>query len=149
MASLNKWTGIGNLGADPEIRYMPNGDAVANFRIATSESWKDKQTGEKRESTEWHTLVAFRRLAEIIGEYAKKGSQIYVEGRLKTETWEKDGQKHYSTKVYVDVMKILGGRRDGESGQRSEITPAQNQQRSGPTPQSEGSFSDFEDDAPF
>ena len=127
MASVNKVILIGNLGADPEIRHMPNGDAVANLRIATSEQWKDKSTGEKKEATEWHTLVAYRRLAEIIGDYVKKGSQIYVEGRLKTEKWQdKNGNDRYTTKVNVDVMNLLGGRRDGENSSRNESAPAQN-----------------------
>lgn len=150
MASVNKVILIGNLGADPEIRHMPNGDAVANLRIATSEQWKDKSTGEKKEATEWHTLVAYRRLAEIIGDYVKKGSQIYVEGRLKTEKWQdKNGNDRYTTKVNVDVMKLLGGRRDGEKSSRNESTPAQNQQSSANSTSGGGVFDDFEDDIPF
>ena len=151
MASVNKVILIGNLGADPEIRHMPNGDAVANLRIATSEQWKDKSTGEKKEATEWHTLVAYRRLAEIIGDYVKKGSQIYVEGRLKTEKWQdKNGNDRYTTKVNVDVMNLLGGRRDGENSSRNESAPAQNQQRSAPAQNGGGgSFDDFEDSIPF
>ena len=98
MASINKVILIGRLGRDPEIRYTPNGDAVANFSIATSENWKDKNTGEKKEKTEWHRLVAFRRRAEIIGEYLTKGSLIYIEGKLQTREWDdKEGVKRYTT----------------------------------------------------
>lgn len=110
MSGVNKVILLGNIGRDPEVRYMPNGDAVTNFSVATSESWKDKSTGEKREATEWHNCVAFRRLGEIAGTYLKKGSKVYVEGKLKTETYEKDGSKRYSTKIIVDEIQMLGAR---------------------------------------
>ena len=107
---VNKVILIGNLGADPEVRYMPSGGAVANVRMATTEAWKDKQTGEQQERTEWHRITFYNRLAEIVGEYLRKGSQIYVEGRLRTRTYEKEGQTHYSTEIIADNMQMLGGR---------------------------------------
>ncbi|WP_018973895.1 single-stranded DNA-binding protein [Rudaea cellulosilytica] len=110
---INKVILVGNLGADPETRYMPNGNAVTSIRIATSESWKDKQTGEQQERTEWHRIEFFGRLAEIAGEYLKKGRQVYVEGRLRTDEYEKDGVKRYSTKIVADEMQMLGGREGG------------------------------------
>ena len=122
MASLNKVILIGNTGKDPEIRYMPNGKPVASFSIATSESWKDKATGEKKESTEWHNCTAFDKLAEIIGQYVKKGQPLYVEGRIKTEKYTKDGVEKYSTKILVNEIKMLGGGK-GEGGAK----PAQQQ----------------------
>lgn len=112
MASVNKWIGIGHLGKDPEVRYMPSGKSVANFSIACSESWKDKNTGEKQERTEWVNLTAFDKLGEICGKYLKKGAQIYVEGRLQTDKYDKDGQTHYSTKVIISDMKMLGKKDD-------------------------------------
>lgn len=113
---INKVILVGNLGQDPETRYMPSGGAVTNIRIATSESWKDKQSGEAKERTEWHTVVFFGRLAEIAGEYLKKGRQVYVEGSLRTRKWQgKDGQDRYSTEVVASEMQMLGGRGDGGS----------------------------------
>ncbi|OIT13587.1 single-stranded DNA-binding protein [Ralstonia solanacearum] len=116
MASVNKVIIVGNLGADPETRYMPSGDAVTNIRVATTDRFKDKGSGEMRESTEWHRISFFGRLAEVAGEYLKKGSQVYVEGRLKTRQWEKDGQKQYSTEIVAEQMQMLGGRQ-GNSGE--------------------------------
>ena len=116
---VNKVILVGNLGRDPETRYMTSGDAVVNVSIATSKQWRDRETGEDRSKTEWHRLVFFRRLAEIAGEYLKKGSQVYVEGELQTREWEKEGQKHYTTEVVVNEMQMLGGRGDvppGDSG---------------------------------
>ena len=114
---VNKVILIGNLGADPEVRYMPNGDAVATIRLATSESWKDKNTGEARERTEWHRVVFFRRLAEVVAQYLHKGSQVYVEGRLQTRKWQgQDGQDRYTTEVIVDIggaMRMLDSRGSG------------------------------------
>lgn len=126
MASVNKWIGIGNLGKDPEVRSMPNGKSVASFSIACSESWKDKATGEKKESTEWVNCTAFEKLADIIGQYLKKGKQVYVEGRLKTEKYEKDGQTKYSTKVVVSDMKMLGSKGESDSAPVSNGAPAAN-----------------------
>ena len=109
MASVNKVIIVGNLGKDPETRYMPNGEAVTNITVATSENWKDKTSGEKQEKTEWHRITFYRRLAEIAGEYLKKGSQVYVEGRLRTRKWQdKDGQERYTTEIEASEMKMLG-----------------------------------------
>ena len=116
MASVNKVILVGNLGADPETRYMPNGDAVANVRLATTESWKDKQSGEKREVTEWHRVVFYRKLAEIVGQYLKKGSSVYIEGRIRTRKWQdKEGQERYTTEIEATEMQMLGGR-SGQGG---------------------------------
>lgn len=117
MASVNKVIIVGNLGADPETRYMPSGDAVTNIRVATTDRYKDKASGEMKEATEWHRIAFFGRLAEIAGEYLKKGSSVYIEGRLKTRQWEKDGQKQYSTEIVADQMQMLGGRGEGGGGQ--------------------------------
>jgi single-strand DNA-binding protein len=113
---INKVILVGNLGNDPETRFMPNGNAVTNVSIATSESWKDKQSGQQQERTEWHRVVFFNRLAEIAGEYLKKGSKIYVEGSLRTRQWDKEGQKHYSTEVVGSEMQMLDGRNEGGMG---------------------------------
>jgi len=116
MASVNKVILIGNLGADPETRYLPSGDAVTNIRIATSEKWKDK-SGEQQEHTEWHRIAFFGKLAEIAGEYLKKGSPVYVEGRIRTRKWQdKEGQDKYSTEIVADRMQMLGGRGGGSGG---------------------------------
>ena len=160
MASVNKVILVGHLGKDPETRYMPNGDAITNATLATSESWKDKQTGEKKEQTEWHRLVFYRKLAEIAGQYLRKGSLIYIEGSLKTRKWQdKDGQDRYTTEITVNEMTMLGGRGDAGGGQSSS-EPQQRQQQQRPqgngggqqqrqsAPQSRG-FDDFEDDIPF
>ena len=110
---LNKVTLIGNLGADPEVKFMPNGDSVATINVATSKSWKDKATGEKKTSTEWHRVVFFRKLAEIAGQYLKKGSQVYIEGSLRTRKWQgQDGQDRYTTEIVADELQMLGGRPD-------------------------------------
>ena len=115
---VNKVILIGNLGKDPEVRYMPNGNAVANVTLATSESWKDKNTGETQERTEWHRVVFFRKLAEIVGEYVKKGSKIYVEGRLQTRKWQdQSGQDRYTTEIVANEMQMLGAR-GGDSAPR-------------------------------
>ncbi|AFL74410.1 single-stranded DNA-binding protein [Thiocystis violascens] len=119
MAGVNKVILIGNLGADPEVRYMPSGDAVANIRIATSESWKDRNTGEKQERTEWHNVVFFGKIAEIVKQYLHKGSKVYVEGKLRTRKWQgQDGQDRYTTEVVVDIngtMQMLDSRQGGGS----------------------------------
>ncbi|WP_238839847.1 single-stranded DNA-binding protein [Pseudomonas aeruginosa] len=117
---VNKVILVGNVGGDPETRYMPNGNAVTNITLATSESWKDKQTGQQQERTEWHRVVFFGRLAEIAGEYLRKGSQVYVEGSLRTRKWQgQDGQDRYTTEIVVDIngnMQLLGGRLGGSAG---------------------------------
>lgn len=133
---VNKVILVGNLGNDPEIRYMPNGGAVANITLATSESWRDKQTGENKEITEWHRVVIFGKLAEIAGEYLKKGSQIYIEGQLKTRKWQaQDGTEKYTTEVVVNVggtLQMLGGKQQG-AGNNTQPNSAQQrpQQQSG------------------
>ena len=114
---VNKVILVGNLGADPEVRFMPSGGAVANIRLATSESWRDKQTGETKENTEWHRVVFFNRLAEIAGEYLRKGSQVYIEGRIRTNKWQgQDGQDRYTTEIVANEMQMLGGRPGGGGG---------------------------------
>lgn len=117
---VNKVILVGNLGQDPEVRYMPNGGAVANITLATSESWRDKQTGENKEITEWHRVVLFGKLAEVAGEYLRKGSQVYIEGQLRTRKWQdQGGQERYTTEVVVNVggtMQMLGGRQGGNAG---------------------------------
>ncbi|MGH8415382.1 MAG: single-stranded DNA-binding protein, partial [Gammaproteobacteria bacterium] len=107
---VNKVILVGNLGADPETRYMPSGSAVTNIRIATTEAWKDKESGEQKERTEWHRITFYNRLAEIAAEYLRKGSQVYIEGKLRTRTYEKEGQTHYSTEIICDNMQMLGSR---------------------------------------
>ena len=146
MAGLNKVMLIGNLGRDPEVRYTPDGTAVANFSIATSREWKDKATGEKKERTEWHRIVAFRRLGEICGEYLSKGKQVYVEGQLQTRDWEdKEGNKRYTTEIVANNMTMLG--RAGDS--RSDV-PSQDFPSSDPVSQEKGSSGGAdEDDLPF
>jgi single-strand DNA-binding protein len=151
MASVNKVILVGNLGADPEMRYMPNGDAVCNIRMATTESWKDKQSGEKKELTEWHRVVFYRKLAEIAGQYLKKGSAVYLEGRLRTRKWtDKEGQERYTTEIEGNEMQMLGRREGaGEAPPReSSAAPAGNGQAK-PAAPAGGSFNDFEDDIPF
>lgn len=140
MASVNKWIGIGNLGKDPDVRYSASGDAICNFSIACTESWKDKATGEKKEQTEWVRISFFGKLAEICGQYLKKGSQVYIEGSLRTRKWtDKDGQERYTTEIKGDEMKMLGGRPEGQ-----ENKPSQPEQQK-PKPK----FYDLESDIPF
>jgi len=154
MASVNKVILIGHLGADPEVRYAPSGDAVCNIRMATTETWKDKVTGEKKEATEWHRITFFGRLAEIAGQYLKKGSQVYIEGSLRTRKWQdKDGQDRYTTEIRADEMKMLGSRPSaGDTPQQGSnpapppaAAPAKN---SAPARQS-APPADFDDDIPF
>jgi len=112
MSGINKVILVGNLGRDPETKYLPSGDPVTNFSIATSESWKGKD-GQKQDRTEWHNIVCFKRLAEIASEYLRKGSKVYVEGSLRTQSWEKDGQKHYRTEIVAREMQMLDGKSEG------------------------------------
>lgn len=156
MASVNKVILVGNLGADPETRFMPNGDAVANVRLATTESWKDKQSGEKREITEWHRVVFYRKLAEIVGQYLKKGSAVYVEGRIRTRKWQdKEGQERYTTEIEANEMQMLGGRSGGgasggeaEYGGSMPSSGAASSSRAAPAKKAP-SFEDMDDDIPF
>jgi single-strand DNA-binding protein len=146
MSSINKVILVGRLGADPEIRHTQGGEAVATLSVATSEKWKDKQTGEQKESTEWHRCVLWRRLAEIAQQYLAKGSQVYLEGQLKTRKWQdKDGQDRYTTEVQVREMKMLGGK--GDSQGRGGAYADEGRQGHGAGSQSP--TVDFEDDIPF
>lgn len=160
MASVNRVILIGNLGKDPETRYAPSGDAICNITLATTESWKDKASGEKREATEWHRVIFFGKLAEIAGQYLRKGSQVYVEGSLRTRKWQdKDGQDRYTTEIRADEMKMLGGKgegqQDGQQGgsQRHQASQPQQQARQQPKPQpnkpANGGGFDMDDDIPF
>src|SRR3990167_4209281 len=114
---INRVIIIGNVGQDPETKFLPSGEAVTNFSIATSESWKDKNSGERKDRTEWHKVVAFGRLAEIISEYAKRGSKLYISGSLRTRQWEKDGQKHYTTEIVANEMQLLDRKESDERNQ--------------------------------
>ena len=167
MASVNKVILIGNLGADPESRFAPSGDAICNIRLATTENWRDKSTGERREATEWHRVAFFGKLAEIAGQYLRKGSQVYIEGSLRTRKWQdQSGQDRYTTEIRADEMKMLGRReggdapmRGGEGGgwdagaqsapARQPAAPAQRAQPQSAPPQQSGGFGDFDDDIPF
>ena len=143
---VNKVILVGNLGADPEVKYMPNGNAVANVTLATSESWKDKQSGENREKTEWHRVVFFRRLAEIAGEYLKKGSQVYIEGKLQTRKWQdKNGNDRYTTEIIANEMQMLGGRGGGGSADFGGAAASQSAPAAAPA----ATTDDFDDDIPF
>jgi single-strand DNA-binding protein len=143
---INKVILVGNLGADPETRYMPSGSAVTNLSVATSESWKDKQTGEQKERTEWHKVAMFNRLAEVAAEYLRKGSQVYIEGKLRTRKWQdRDGNDRWTTEIIADEMQMLGGRGGGGGS-----APMGSGQDSGPpsSPPQTGP-DDFDDDIPF
>lgn len=125
MASINKVIIVGNLGRDPETKYMPSGDAICNIAVATTDKWKDKQTGEQKEQTEWHRIGFFGKLAEIAGQYLKKGSQVYIEGSLRTRKWtDKDGVEKYSTEIRADTMQMLGGKPTGETAPRQQVASA-------------------------
>ena len=179
MASVNKVILIGNLGKDPETRYAPSGDAICNITLATTDNWRDKATGEKREATEWHRVVFFGKLAEIAGQYLRKGSQVYVEGSLRTRKWQdKDGQDRYTTEIRADEMKMLGSRQGmggGDAPARNEGSygggggsrdaggyggggggggygggaPAPSAPPAPKKPAGGGGFGDFDDDIPF
>ncbi len=169
MASINKVILIGNLGRDPEVRYTPNGAAVCNVSVATTRNWKDKNSGDKVEETEWHRVVFYDRLAEIAGEYLKKGRPVYVEGRLKTRKWQdKDGKDNYTTEIVAEQMQLLGGREGGGGGgygggqggpedysQEAPSAPSRPAARPAPAPaprpapKSSTGFDDMDDDIPF
>ncbi len=144
---INKVILIGNLGQDPETRAMPSGGTVTNFTLATNESWKDKQTGEQKDRTEWHKVAMFNRLAEIAAEYLRKGSQVYIEGKLRTRKWQdRDGNDRYTTEVIADEMQMLGGRGGSGGGSSSYSGGGGSQDRGQPSaPPSD----DFDDDIPF
>lgn len=161
MASVNKVIIVGNLGRDPETRYMPNGDAVTNIAVATTESWKDKNSGEKKEVTEWHRVTFYRKLAEIAGQYLKKGSSVYIEGRLQTRKWtDKDGVERYTTEIISDSMQMLGGRPGAGGGSAamdddygSSAPPSRpassGAARPAAAPRPAANFNDMDDDIPF
>jgi len=152
MASVNKVILVGNLGRDPETRYLPSGDAITNITLATTDTWKDKATGEKKEATEWHRISFFGKLAEIAGQYLKKGSQVYVEGSIRTRKWtDKEGQERYTTEIRGDEMKMLGSRQGmgapassgGYDAEPADYAPAPAKNKPKP------SFDDLGDDIPF
>ena len=146
---INKVILVGNVGQDPETRYMPNGNAVTNISLATSETWKDKNTGEQQERTEWHRVTFYQRLAEIVAEYVKKGSKLYVEGRLQTRSWEQDGVKRYATDIIASEMQMLdsrGGSADSYSSGAGATPPQKN---TTPTQEAPADMDSFDDDIPF
>ena len=152
MASLNRVMLIGHLGRDPETRAMGNGDSVCNIAVATTESWKDKSSGERKEATEWHRVVLYRKLAEIAGEYLRKGAQVYIEGSMKSRTWtDKDGVERVTTEIIATDMRMLGakpegqGQQRGQQDQRSKQAPQSNRQQSRPAQ----NFDNIDDDIPF
>ena len=159
MASVNKVILVGNVGRDPEVRYMPNGTAVANFSIATSSRRKNKQTGETIEDTQWHRVTAYDRLGEIAAEYVKKGRQVYVEGRLKYGSFDKDGVTHYTTDIVITELQLLGGRQDGAPGDGGERQSSAPTRRATPAPAARApaaapaggpsGFDDMDDSIPF
>ncbi|MDH4172596.1 MAG: single-stranded DNA-binding protein [Betaproteobacteria bacterium] len=155
MASVNKVIVVGNLGADPETRYLPSGEAVTNIRVATTDRWKDKASGEMKEATEWHRIAFFGRLAEIAGEYLKKGSQVYVEGSLRTRKWQdKEGHDRYSTEIRGDVMQMLGSRAGAGEPRAAAAGAEAAEPRSEPASRPAakkpaGKFDDMADDIPF
>jgi single-strand DNA-binding protein len=160
MASVNKVILIGNLGRDPEVRYAPSGSAICNVTIATSRQWKSKDSGERQEETEWHRVVFYDRLAEIAGEYLKKGRPVYVEGRLKTRKWtDKDGAEKYTTEIIAEQMQLLGGREGDAMGEGREGRESRDERpaRSAPprapapkpAPKASTGFDDMDDDVPF
>lgn len=145
---VNKAIVVGNLGQDPEVRYMPNGTAVANLSIATSESWKDKSTGEQQERTEWHRVVFFGKLAEIVEQYVKKGSKLYVEGKLQTRSWEQDGVKRYTTEIVANEMQMLDSRESRGNDPQPNNYGGSADKNTTPAP-APSNFDNFEDDIPF
>ena len=167
MASVNKVILIGNLGKDPEVRYAPSGSAICNITLATSRNWKDKTTGERQEETEWHRVVFFDRMAEVAGEYLKKGKSVYIEGRLKTRKWtDKEGAEKYTTEIMADKMEMLGSREGGGGGGAGgggsgddmgsapaasprSAPPARNAPAPKPAAKSSTGFDDMDDDIPF
>jgi len=159
MASINKVILIGNLGRDPEVRYTPSGAAVCNLRLATTRNWKSRDTGERQEETEWHSVVLYDRQAEVAGEYLKKGRPVYIEGRLKTRKWQdKDGNDRYTTEIVADTMQLLGGREGGggddsyggdSGGGSSRPAPAPRAPAPRQAPKSSAGLDEMDDDIPF
>jgi single-strand DNA-binding protein len=147
MASVNKVILVGNLGKDPEVRYTPDGASITNITLATTDNWKDKQTGEKKEATEWHRVVFFGKLAEIAGQYLKKGRQVYIEGALRTRKWQdKEGVDRYTTEIVASEMKMLGSKPEGAPATAPAPTASAPRPAAAPAA---GNFNDFEDDIPF
>lgn len=146
---VNKAIIIGHVGQDPDLRYTPAGSAVANFNVATDESYKDKNTGQMVPKTEWHRVVMFGKLAEIAGQYLKKGSKVYIEGKLQTREWEKDGIKRYTTEINANEMQMLDGRPESHGGQSRSAEPAEDQQPQGQSAPAPGPMMDPDDDVPF
>ena len=147
---INKVILVGNLGQDPDTRYMPNGNPVTNITVATTKNWKDRETGENRDRTEWHRVVFFNRLAEIVNEYLRKGSKVYLEGELRTRQWERDGQKHYTTEIVANEMQML----DSRGGMSSDSSAPSGGPSGGPSRRSQDELEpppedDFDDDIPF
>lgn len=155
MASVNKVILVGNLGADPEVRYLPSGDAVANIRIATTDRWKDKSSGEAKELTEWHRIAFFGKLAEIVEKYLAKGSSVYIEGRIRTRKWQdQSGADRYSTEIIADSMQMLGGKQGGDGGETRERPARESRGDQGgsggkPAAPAGGGFEEMDDDIPF
>lgn len=150
MAGVNKVIIVGNLGNDPEMRTMPNGEAVANISVATSESWTDKNTGERREQTEWHRIVFYRRQAEVCGQYLRKGSKVYVEGRLRTRKWQdQNGQDRYTTEIQGDVLQMLDSRNTANSVEGQQTNYQARNQSSTTMSQQDLPPDNFDDDLPF
>ncbi|HEY7741241.1 MAG TPA: single-stranded DNA-binding protein [Steroidobacteraceae bacterium] len=151
MASVNKVIIVGNLGADPETRYLPSGEAVTNIRVATTDRWKDKTSGEMKEATEWHRIAFFGKLATIAGEYLKKGSQVYVEGRIRTRKWQdKEGQDRYTTEIVCNEMQMLGGRGGGAQAASAPVDRvADRAPEKGTRGEAAGVAESFDDDIPF
>jgi single-strand DNA-binding protein len=150
MAGINKVIIVGNLGNDPEIRTMPNGEPVANITVATSESWTDKNTGERKEQVEWHRIVLYRRLAEIAAQYLRKGSQVYIEGRLKTRKWQdNNGQDRYTTEIQGDNLQMLGGRNQDAAQNQPPKQQDKQQKAQSKSQQSEPPVDAFDDNIPF
>ncbi|MBS9780915.1 MAG: single-stranded DNA-binding protein [Gammaproteobacteria bacterium] len=153
---INKAIIVGNLGNDPEMKYLPNGDAVTNISVATSESWTDKQSGQPHERVEWHRIVAYRKLAEIMGQYLKKGSQVYIEGKIQTRKWtDQNGIERYTTEIIADQMQMLGGKFDNQNQQNmanngaSQSNVSNNQPQASQNNQQPQADDDFSDSIPF
>ncbi|NBH75093.1 single-stranded DNA-binding protein [Rodentibacter pneumotropicus] len=150
MAGVNKVIIVGRLGSAPDVRTMPNGDTVANISVATGESWNDRNTGERREITEWHRIVFYRRQAEIYGEYLHKGSQVYVEGRLRTRKWQdQNGQERYTTEIQGDVLQMLGNSQDRNGNNQTQNKPTQQKEWDGYSDEERQQMNNLDDDIPF
>lgn len=149
-SGINKAIILGRIGQDPETRYLPNGDAVTTMSVATGESWKDKQTGEKKETTEWHRVVLWRKLGEIAGEYCRKGGQVYIEGKLVTRKWQdQNGNDKYTTEIVADEMQLIGGKQESAKPEQDAKQASDESQKPSGIDTSKPAAADFEDDIPF